>query len=122
MASAKVPANATIITESRDGLERDVNIPATNKSFFSALTEDWWAVIIGGFLIAAILLFAITSPAFKFTTPVYQWANAQDLTGKVLAVNNLLLVACIGSVFLIISSIAISLSGGSAGKFIKGFA
>jgi len=122
MAATNVPPNTTIISESRDGLERNVDIPATNKTFFSALTEDWWAVIIGGGLIAAILVIAIASPGFKFTTPVYQWADTNDLSGKVLALNNLLLIAGIGLVFLIISSIAISLSGGSTGKFIKGFA
>lgn len=79
-------------------------------------------MIIGGILIAAILLFAIASPGFKFTTPVYQWADTNDLTTKVFAVNNLLLIAGIGLVFLIFSSAAIALSGGSALKFTKGFA
>ena len=59
---------------------------------------------------------------FKFTVPVYQWADTHELFGKVLALNNLLLIVGIGLVFLVISSISISLSGGSAGKFIRGFA
>src|SRR4051812_19489655 len=120
MASTNVPANTTVISESRDAVEKNVNAPS-KKSFFAALTEDWWAVIIGAILITAILLFAIASPGFKFTLPVYQWADTNDLTTKVLAINNLLLIAGIGLVFLIISSIAISLSGGSANRFIKGF-
>src|SRR3954470_18599331 len=122
MASTNVPANAPVISESVDGVEGNINVSEKNKGFFSTLTEDWWAVIIGGILIAAILLFAIASPGFKFTTPVYQWADTNDLTTKVLAINNLLLIAGIGLVFLIISSVAISLSGGTASKFTKGFA
>jgi uncharacterized integral membrane protein (TIGR00698 family) len=122
MASTNVPGNTTVISESRDAVEKDLNIPSAKKSFFTALTEDWWAVIIGGILIAAILLFAIASPGFKFTVPVYQWADTKDLTGKVLTLNNLLLIAGIGGVFLVVSSIAVSLSGGSAGRFVKGFA
>ena len=94
----------------------------TKETFFTRLTEDWWAVIIGGILIAAILLFAWSSPTFKFTLPVYQWAGSSDLFGKVLAANNLLLVFGIGVVFLIVSTISIRLSGGNAGRFAKGFA
>src|SRR5215210_3316003 len=121
MPSTNVPANTTVISESRDGLEKNIDVTATKRTFFSSLTEDWWAVIIGSILVIAILLFAIASPGFKFTTPVYQWADANDLTTKVLTANNLVLIAGIGLVFLIISSISISLSGGSAGNFIKGF-
>jgi hypothetical protein len=69
------------------------------QTFFATLTEDWWAVIIRGALVAAILLFANALPGLKFTTPVYQWADANDLTTKVLAVNNPLLIAGIGLVF-----------------------
>jgi uncharacterized integral membrane protein (TIGR00698 family) len=110
----------SIINESKDGVETG-DATAVKKTFFAGLSEDWWAVIIGSILVIAILLFAIASPGFKFTTPVYQWADANDLTTKVLTANNLVLIAGIGLVFLIISSISISLSGGSAGNFIKGF-
>lgn len=122
MPSSNVPPNTTIISESRDALERNIDVPTTKKAFFSALSEDWWAVIIGGILIAAILFFAVASPGFKFTTPVYQWSNTDDLFSKVLTINNLLLIAGIGLLFLIVSSTAISFSGSNAGKFIKGFA
>lgn len=94
----------------------------SQQGFFSKLSEDWWAVIIGGILIAGILIFALSSPAFKFTVPAYQWADTNDLFTKVLSVNNLLLIAAIGIILLIISSISISLSGGSARGFIRGFA
>src|SRR3954470_24459400 len=122
MASTNVPANTPVVSESRDALERNVQAVSARSTFFSRLTEDWWAVIIGSVLIAAVLLFAIASPGFKFTTPVYQWANLDDLTTKVLAGGNLVLIAGIGVVFLIISAVSISLSGGSASKFVKGFA
>jgi uncharacterized integral membrane protein (TIGR00698 family) len=122
MASTNVPANTPVVSESVDGVENNIENAGTNKGFFSSLTEDWWAVIIGGVLIAAILLFAVTSPGFKFTTPIYQWADTNDLTTKVLAINNLLLIAGIGAVFLILSSAAISFSGGATSNFTKGFA
>jgi uncharacterized integral membrane protein (TIGR00698 family) len=121
MASTNVPANTTVISESRDGLKKNMEVSATKETFFSTLTEDWWAVIIGGFLIAAILVFAFTSPGFKFTTPVYQWAGTNDLVTKVMNIDNLLLIAGIGLIFGVISAISISLSGGSAGKFVRGF-
>lgn len=98
------------------------NDPATKSTFFANLSEDWWAVWIGGLLITAVLLFAVASPGFKFTTPVYQWTNQQELFDKVFALNNLLLLTGIGLVFMIVSSISISLSGGRAGSFIRGFA
>lgn len=110
-----------IISESLNASEAN-NDPATGSTLFGKLSEDWWAVMIGGLLITAVLLFAITSPGFKFTTPVYQWTNEEDLFGKVLALNNLLIITGIGLVFMIVSSISISLSGGRAGSFIRGFA
>lgn len=122
MSSKNVPTNTKVINESRDGLENNMDAAEIKGGFFSSITEDWWAVIIGGILIAAILMFALASPGFKFTTPVYQWASTNDLTGKVLALNNLLLIAGIGVVFMVISAIAITLSGGNAAGFVRGFA
>lgn len=110
-----------IMSESPNVLKADDSL-SIKPSFFARLTEDWWAVIIGGIIIAAILLFATLSPTFKFATPAYQWADSKDLFGKVLAINNLLLIVGIGIIFLLISSISISLSGGHAAKFIRGFA
>lgn len=122
MSSNNISANTSVTSESPLAIESNENMSESKTGSFATLTEDWWAVIIGGVIIAAILLFAIASPSFKFTTPVYQWADTKDLTGKVLALNNLLLIAAIGLVFLLLSSISIALSGGSAVKFIKGFA
>jgi uncharacterized integral membrane protein (TIGR00698 family) len=89
--------------------------------FFSRLSEDIWAVIIGSLLIAAVLVIAFISPAFTFTSPVYQWSDTGVLFEKVLSVNNLLLLAGIGLIFALLSSIAIRLSGGSVKKFSAGF-
>jgi uncharacterized integral membrane protein (TIGR00698 family) len=85
------------------------------------LSEDIWAVIIGGLLIATVLIEALLSPSFKFTTPVYQWADTEDLFTKVLSGNNLLLLTGIGLVFALLSSVAIRLSGGSIRKYSTGF-
>jgi hypothetical protein len=63
----------------------------------------------------------MATPDFKFTLPVYQWADSNDLLGKVLAMNNFLLIAVIGLIFLVIASLSIALSGGSAGRFIRSF-
>lgn len=85
------------------------------------LSEDIWAVLIGSLLIAVVLVGALSSPGFKFTTPSYKWASAADLFSKVLSLNNLLLIAGIGLVFALLSSIAIRLSGGSVKKYSTGF-
>ena len=121
MASQKISGDTKVVSESPDAFEKSGNVPVEKLTFFARLTEDWWAVIIGGILIAAILVFAIARPGFKFTLPVYQWADTNDLIGKVLTINNLLLISGIGLIFMIISLISISLSGGSAYKFMRGF-
>jgi len=118
MPSSKVPSNV-IANESKIAL--DEQDTAAKDTFFSRITEDWWAVIIGGFFIAVILLIALVFPGFKFTAPVYQWANTTDLFTKVFAANNLILIAGIGAIFLLISAISISLSGGSSRNYIRGF-
>jgi uncharacterized integral membrane protein (TIGR00698 family) len=86
------------------------------------LTEDGWAVLIGAVLITAVLSIVFSIQGYKFQVPVYQWATASDLTGKVLTVSNLLLIAILGVIFAILSSLAIALSGGSVKRYIPGFA
>ena len=92
-----------------------------SASFWATLSEDIWAVLIAGVLLVGILAWAWASPAFTFTAPVYQWADANALWGKVLSGRNLLLIAGMGVVFAALSSIAIRLSGGSIRKYLAGF-
>lgn len=119
MSSLNNPVSS-ITTEQAD-IELSSQQGAAASSFWSRLTEDWWAVIIGGSIIAAILLVAFASPGFAFVTPAYQWASGADLTGKVLAPKNLLLLAGIGFVYLLIASVSVYLSGGRVKNFVKGF-
>jgi uncharacterized integral membrane protein (TIGR00698 family) len=91
------------------------------KTGLAALQEDGWAVMISTAIIIAVLAIVLLTPGFKFTVPVYQWANANDLSGKVFAAENLLLLALIGLVFVFLSSIAIRISGGNLKRYLAGF-
>ncbi len=91
------------------------------KSFFATLTEDWWAVLIGGVIILAALTIVAVAEGFKFTVPDYKWATTDDLFAKVLTGPNLTLIAGIGVLFAVLSSIAIGLSGGSIKRYLAGF-
>lgn len=102
-------------------LDAEARQASTKKNFFSALTEDWWAVIIGGTIIVTTLIIAFSTTGFKFSVPVYKWATTNDLLGTVLTGTNLLLIAGIGILFAILSSVAIALSGGSVKNYLKGF-
>ncbi|WP_153796190.1 YeiH family protein [Foetidibacter luteolus] len=97
------------------------NNSVAGKSFFGTLTEDWWAVLIASAIIAGVLAIAGWAEGFKFTAPVYRWDNAAELTGKVLSGGNLLLIAAIGVLFAVLSSVAIALSGGNVKKYLAGF-
>ena len=97
------------------------NLPLKEKrSVLSGLSEDIWAVIIGGSLVAIILAIAFFVNDFKFTTPVYQWANGDELLSKVLTGKNILLLTGIGLAFLVLSSIAVGATG--VKNYIGGFA
>src|SRR6188474_3719487 len=100
--------------------EEITHIESNKRSFLSGLSEDIWAVFIGGLLIVVILA-GIFFFDIKFTMPVYQWANESDLRSKVLAGDNLFLLAVIGIIFLFLSSLAIAASGNSIKKYITGF-
>jgi hypothetical protein len=52
------------------------------KSFYSGISEDGWALWIGGLLIAVVLLISVLSRDFKFTIPVYQWSDANSFVCK----------------------------------------
>jgi len=102
-------------------MEQERNyIEANKRSFLSGLSEDIWAVFIGGLLIAIILAGVFFSD-IKFTTPVYQWENGNDLLSKVLTGSNLLLLTVVGIVFLFLSSSAVAASGNNIKKYIAGF-
>ena len=107
---------------SQGGITLTEDPASIKKTFFSSLSEDIWAVWIGGLLIAAILAFALFNQGYKFTTVTYQWSNAEELLNNVLSVRNLLLIIFTGIVFGVLSSIAILLSGGNLKKFVPGFA
>jgi uncharacterized integral membrane protein (TIGR00698 family) len=114
MPSANVDSEATVLT---DG---GTSIPV-KKSFYSAISEDGWALWIGGFLVATVVLVAFFYHEFKFTAPVYQWSGINDLVTKIISGQNLLLIGVIGLVFSILSFTAIWLSGGNFKKYIAGF-
>jgi uncharacterized integral membrane protein (TIGR00698 family) len=103
-------------------MEQEKNYIESNKSsFLSVLSEDIWAVFIGGLLIA-IILTAVFFFDVKFTIPIYQWENVNDLLSKILTGSNLLLLAIIGIIFLFLSSFAVAASGNSIKNYITGFA
>lgn len=90
------------------------------RSFYSRITEDGWALWIGGLLIAATLLVAFLSTDFKFVAPVYQWSDTNELVTKILTAKNLSVIGGIGFVYVVLSSIAIWLSAGNSIKYIAG--
>jgi uncharacterized integral membrane protein (TIGR00698 family) len=90
-------------------------------TFRSLLSEDWVAFVIGAAVIVSILVMAGLNPDFKFQTPVYQWASANDLFSKVLTVHNLLLLAVIGIIFFVLAIAAVFLLGGTPRRFVAGF-
>ena len=91
------------------------------KGLLSQLTEDLWAVVIGGFIIVAILGLTVLVNGFKLQLPVYQWASGNELVSKVLSFKNILLIVQAGLIFLILSAAAIGLSGGSVKNYAAGF-
>ncbi|HUM64606.1 MAG TPA: hypothetical protein PLV32_02120, partial [Chitinophagaceae bacterium] len=121
-----MPFNSSESDDTKDEaiLGSDENDPhgiSRKKPVFS-ISEDIWAVLIGGFLITIVLLTAFTSPGLKFRVPVYKWSSTAELNEKVFALSNLMLITSIGIVFALLCSIAIRLSGGSVKKFMTGFA
>ncbi|MDX2279438.1 MAG: putative sulfate exporter family transporter [Saprospiraceae bacterium] len=97
------------------------SIDTTPRTFFSRITEDIWAVIIAGILVTLVLIWAFIFPDFKFVAPVFQWANTDELIGKVLQFNNLGLIGAIAAVFGAFSAIAVWLSGGKVHHYLIGF-
>ncbi len=95
-------------------------VPAKKASSLS-FTEDYWAVCIAGVIITTILALTRWVPGFKLPLPTYKWETSSDLLNKVLSGNNLLLALLTGIIVLVLSGIAIWLSGGSLKNYVKGF-
>jgi uncharacterized integral membrane protein (TIGR00698 family) len=102
------------------GALTDAGISPDKKTFLQSLTEDWWAVILGTIIIAAVLY--LTRNGTVISLPAFKWANGEDLLDKVFSAANLLLIVEIGAVFLALASIAIGLSGQNVARFAGGFA
>ncbi len=84
------------------------------------LSEDIWANIIGGTLIAGVLIWWAATGQ-KPVAPSYGWANTEELFSKVLSASNLAIIAGIGLVFAALSAIAVKLSGGNLRHYLAGF-
>lgn len=97
------------------------NQQAQQRSFWTGLSEDIWAVLIAGVLVGGVLIWAFAAPDFKFITPVYKWANGNALWNQVFSGSNLFLMGVLGIVYGILSCISIWLSEGNGRKFLAGF-
>src|SRR5262245_56595511 len=101
-------------------MDESVSNQPVKKSFFSKISEDGWALWIGGMLIAAVLAIAFINVDFKFGSPVYQWSDINDLSSKVFSGKNLSVILYIGLVFAFLSTVAVWLSGQSARRYFAG--
>ncbi|HET6224917.1 MAG TPA: putative sulfate exporter family transporter [Bacteroidia bacterium] len=85
------------------------------------ISEDWLAVFIGGFIIAAFLVLSNTGVISSLKLPNYKWDTLTDLTDKVFSVSNLLHILKIGFIFLILATLGSWAQGGDTKKFVAGF-
>jgi uncharacterized integral membrane protein (TIGR00698 family) len=99
--------------------EAEVEASPVKKPFFKSLTEDWWAVILGGIIITTALLYTGNGNAIHL--PVYKWSGSDELLNKILSASNLLLILENGLVFLALAAISVVLSGGNLKRFVAGF-
>jgi uncharacterized integral membrane protein (TIGR00698 family) len=103
-------------------MEGQVNhIRSAGRSILPGLSEDIWAVVIGGFLVLVTLAAVVFFNDLRFSTPVYEWSNADDFLSNIFNGTNLLLLGAIGIIFLFLSSLAAAASGASIKKYIGGF-
>jgi uncharacterized integral membrane protein (TIGR00698 family) len=115
MSSVNIESNAEVM------IGDDAQDPPVKKSLFSRISEDGWALWIGGTLIAIVLAIAFLNADFKFSSPAYQWSDINELSSKVFSGKNLSVIFCIGLVFAVLSSAAVWLSGHSARRYFAGF-
>jgi uncharacterized integral membrane protein (TIGR00698 family) len=85
-------------------------------------SEDIWALIIGGILILGILAVALPYGDYNFRAAKYSWRNLSELQSDVLSFHNLVLLFGTGTLLALLAGFAVTLTGGSFRKFIKGFA
>ncbi|WP_205512769.1 hypothetical protein, partial [Longitalea arenae] len=108
------PADSTTANETSQPLP-------VKKTKLDDLSEDIWAIIIGSIVIVTILALTIFVTGFTLPLPGYQWQNSSDLVNKVLSGKNILLIIQTGLIFLLLSGLAIRLSGGSLKNYAAGF-
>ena len=100
---------------------RESAMAGGNRALLSRISEDIWAVWIGGLLIVAILLIAFISTGQKFMSPVYRWTTTDELFTKIVTLQNLSIIGFIGVVFFLLSSVAVVASGTNIKKYLAGF-
>lgn len=94
---------------------------AQKKSALFSLTEDWWATIVGGFILLTVLAIAIANPDMKFATPALKWDSGASLVQNVFTGANLLLIGGTGIAYLLLSSVATYYQGADFKKYLPGF-
>src|SRR5215510_10564315 len=78
-------------------------------------SEDWLAVCIGFLSLIGVLV------GVRPQLPVLAWAATADLTGKVLALPNLINMLTLGVLLAVLASTRVLLMSGSVPRFIAGF-
>jgi uncharacterized integral membrane protein (TIGR00698 family) len=99
----------------------DVDLDRNSFSYVSRWSEDIWSLVIGGFIIASILLFVSIFPGIKLPLPVFQWADTDELFSRVITYQNLALLSFIGCIYLLLSALAIWMGGVSIRKYTFGY-
>lgn len=108
--------------EKNAGISEVVSTGNTSQfGFWARLTEDAWANLIGGTLIAGVLVWVWALPGGKLPSPVYAWTNADELFAKVINPGNFGIVVASGVIFALLSAVAVQLSGGNLLKYLAGF-
>ena len=101
--------------------EKDVSSQTAQNTKSPFLSEDWLAVLIGAIVIFGVLLLSPTLTAIEFKLPTYRWADATELTTKVFAPANLLLILEVGILFYALATFGIWVLKGNVRNFAIGF-